>query len=206
MARYLLTHLPPYMINEEGIIKEWLTPELENNDHHRHSSQLYPLYDGISDEISESMELQQAFKRSIEYKLDKHWRNNPGGLLNVAIDVAEKFIPQGELVVFTKGRIEGQNLEFRSKRGKKYLEMPLVIMINDGSASGSEIVAGVRLNQFDHNLHAVALRLHRTRHKGLHIELLRNLLPPVFGCEHFVVVFTSREYGKLQMNSPRWRL
>jgi carboxyl-terminal processing protease len=69
-------------------------------------------------------------------------RNNPGGLLNIAIDVAEKFIPQGEMIVQTKGRIKGQNLEFRSKRGKKYLDMPLVIMINDGSASGSEIVAG----------------------------------------------------------------
>ena len=100
MARYLLTHLPPYMINEEGIIKEWLTPELENNDHHRHSSQLYPLYDGISDEISESMELQQAFKKSIEYKLDKHWRNNQRGFMSfglVQLGQAATSLGEGEL-------------------------------------------------------------------------------------------------------------
>jgi alpha-L-fucosidase 2 len=75
--RSMIEKMPPFMINEEGIIKEWLTPRLENNDDHRHSSQLYPLYDGITDEIAESVELQQAFKNSIEYKLDKHWRNNP---------------------------------------------------------------------------------------------------------------------------------
>jgi len=96
----MIEKMPPYMIDEEGIIKEWLTPELENNDHHRHSSQLYPLYDGITDEISGSMELQQAFKKSIEYKLDKHWRNNQRGFMSfglVQLGLAATSLGDGEL-------------------------------------------------------------------------------------------------------------
>jgi len=69
----MLSKMPDYMINEAGIIKEWLTPRLMNNDDHRHSSQLYPLYDDFPAEIAESPELQEAFKNSIIYKLDKHW-------------------------------------------------------------------------------------------------------------------------------------
>ena len=40
----MLAKMPDYMIDDDGIIKEWLTPRLENNDNHRHSSQLYPLF------------------------------------------------------------------------------------------------------------------------------------------------------------------
>lgn len=69
-------------------------------------------------------------------------RNNPGGLLDVAVKVVDRFIPEGKLVVSTKGRIASQNLEFKSSSCVKYLDIPLVILINEGSASGSEIVAG----------------------------------------------------------------
>jgi hypothetical protein len=96
----MIDKMPPYMINDEGIIKEWLTPRLENNDHHRHSSQLYPLYDGIPLEIEESRELQEAFKKSIEYKLDKHWRNNPRGFMSfglVQLGQAATSLGEGEL-------------------------------------------------------------------------------------------------------------
>jgi hypothetical protein len=96
----MIDKMPPYMINDEGIIKEWLTPRLENNDHHRHSSQLYPLYDGIPLEIEESRELREAFKKSIEYKLDKHWRNNPRGFMSfglVQLGQAATSLGEGEL-------------------------------------------------------------------------------------------------------------
>jgi carboxyl-terminal processing protease len=70
-------------------------------------------------------------------------RNNPGGLLDVAVDVAERFIPAGKPVVSTKGRIQSQNMEFKSSAlSAHYLDMPLVILVNEGSASGSEIVSG----------------------------------------------------------------
>jgi len=96
----MLKKMPPYMINEDGIIKEWLTPKLKNNDAHRHSSQLYDLFDGITEEIKESKELQEAFKKSIVYKLDKHWRSNRGGFMSfglVQLGQAATSLGEGEL-------------------------------------------------------------------------------------------------------------
>jgi carboxyl-terminal processing protease len=69
-------------------------------------------------------------------------RNNPGGLLDVAVRVAEKFVDHNKLIVYTKGRKQSQNLEFVSRESKPFLDLPLAILINEGSASGSEIVAG----------------------------------------------------------------
>ena len=69
-------------------------------------------------------------------------RNNPGGLLDVAVDVGGKFLEEGKVVVSTKGRIEAQNIEFKSRNKNNHLNYPIVVMINGGSASASEIVAG----------------------------------------------------------------
>jgi len=69
-------------------------------------------------------------------------RNNPGGLLDVAVKVTGKFIPANKMIVYTKGRQKAQNLEFFSESKNAITELPLVILINEGSASGSEIVAG----------------------------------------------------------------
>ena len=69
-------------------------------------------------------------------------RNNPGGLLQVAIEIADKFIGSNRLIVYTKGRIQAQNAEFNSHRKATYSDFPLLIMVNKGSASGSEIVSG----------------------------------------------------------------
>ena len=68
-------------------------------------------------------------------------RNNPGGVLGSALEVTGKFIPSGKLVVYTKGRKENQNLQFESQCQIPILDLPLAILINEGSASGSEIVA-----------------------------------------------------------------
>ena len=81
----MLKKMPDYMINDEGIIKEWLTPKLGNRDSHRHSSQLYPLYDGIPKEIAENPALQAAFKKSIEYKLDRHWKGKRSGFMSFGL-------------------------------------------------------------------------------------------------------------------------
>ncbi len=69
-------------------------------------------------------------------------RNNPGGLLDVAVRVAGKFIEKGKKIVYTKGRQPAQNMEFISDEDKPILDMPMAVLINEGSASGSEIVAG----------------------------------------------------------------
>lgn len=70
-------------------------------------------------------------------------RNNPGGLLNVAIKITEDFVPAGKGIVSTKGRRASQDTQtVAGDRGDKYLEWPMVVLVNEGSASGSEIFAG----------------------------------------------------------------
>ncbi len=70
-------------------------------------------------------------------------RNNPGGLLTAAAEVAELFLPKGELIVFTKGREHEKNRHvFRSSGRKHWVDFPIAILVNGGSASASEIVAG----------------------------------------------------------------
>jgi carboxyl-terminal processing protease len=69
-------------------------------------------------------------------------RNNPGGLLTAAVEVSEKFLEDGKLVVYTEGRVRNQNMRFSAHAKKGYAQMPMVILINQGSASASEIVAG----------------------------------------------------------------
>lgn len=70
-------------------------------------------------------------------------RNNPGGLLNVAIKVSEVFLPEGETIVSTKARHANQDMFFKSHNKKPdYVNWPMVVLINEGSASGSEILAG----------------------------------------------------------------
>jgi carboxyl-terminal processing protease len=69
-------------------------------------------------------------------------RNNPGGLLTAAVEVSEKFIDDGKLVVYTEGRVRNQNMRFSAHAKRGYAQMPMVILVNQGSASASEIVAG----------------------------------------------------------------
>lgn len=69
-------------------------------------------------------------------------RNNPGGLLDVAVRVVEKFVEKDKLIVYTKGRRPTQNLQFVSRAEHPITSLPMVVLINEGSASGSEIVAG----------------------------------------------------------------
>ncbi len=69
-------------------------------------------------------------------------RNNPGGLLHEAVKIVNLFVPKGQLVVSTKSNIETYNQTFFTKAQPLSLDVPLVILINQKSASASEIVAG----------------------------------------------------------------
>ncbi len=69
-------------------------------------------------------------------------RGNPGGLLNQAIDVASEFLPRGQVVVSVKGRTEYSDAIVYKSTGSDPEDVPLVILINRGTASASEIVAG----------------------------------------------------------------
>lgn len=68
-------------------------------------------------------------------------RNNPGGLLNQAVSISDLFLDKG-LIVYTKGRNEVQNHTFQAVETDANYEFPLIVLVNEGSASASEIVAG----------------------------------------------------------------
>jgi carboxyl-terminal processing protease len=68
-------------------------------------------------------------------------RNNPGGLLNSAIEVSDQFLPQGKLVVYIKGKT-GEKIEYLTKGKRTSYDHPMIVLVNQGSASASEIVAG----------------------------------------------------------------
>tara|TARA_B110000967_G_scaffold209645_1_gene266813 strand:- start:4147 stop:5778 length:1632 start_codon:yes stop_codon:yes gene_type:complete len=69
-------------------------------------------------------------------------RNNPGGLVGEAVKIVNLFVPKGQLVVSTKSNIETYNKSFITKKQPLSLDIPLVVLINQKSASASEIVAG----------------------------------------------------------------
>jgi carboxyl-terminal processing protease len=68
-------------------------------------------------------------------------RNNPGGLLNQAVRVSDLFLDSG-MIVYTDGRIESQKQKFFAQKDGTWMDFPLVVLVNGGSASASEIVAG----------------------------------------------------------------
>lgn len=69
-------------------------------------------------------------------------RNNPGGLLDNAVKITGRFVAPNKIIVYTKSRNKDQNLEFYSESKSMPLDLPMAILINEGSASGSEIMAG----------------------------------------------------------------
>lgn len=73
-------------------------------------------------------------------------RNNPGGVLTASVQVADLFLDSG-LIVYTEGRLQDSSTEYRATPGDILDGLPIVVLINDGSASASEIVAGALQDQ-----------------------------------------------------------
>ncbi len=69
-------------------------------------------------------------------------RNDPGGLLDQAVKVADHFVQDGQMIVYTEGREKDSKMQFTARKGGKEPNYPIVVVINGGSASASEIVAG----------------------------------------------------------------
>jgi len=93
-----------------------------------------------ADELSKALdELQKQGMQALILDL----RNNPGGLLNSAVDVCAQFLPPNTKVVSTQGRVASQQHDYSTSGAKKERpSFPMVVLINEGSASGAEIVAG----------------------------------------------------------------
>jgi carboxyl-terminal processing protease len=69
-------------------------------------------------------------------------RNNPGGPLDQAIQVANEFLPRGRMIVYTRGRIANSDQDYRAKDDGEFTDIPIVLLANRNSASASEIVTG----------------------------------------------------------------
>src|SRR5213082_1399311 len=93
-----------------------------------------------ADELSKALdELQKQGMQALVLDL----RNNPGGLLNSAVDVCAQFLPPNTKVVSTQGRVAAQEREYStSGAAKERSNFPMVVLANEGSASGAEIVSG----------------------------------------------------------------
>ena len=78
-------------------------------------------------------------------------RGNPGGLLLEAVNVCNVFLPKGKEVVFTKGKVKENNITYRTRFNAVAKDIPLAVLVNSGSASASEIVAGT-LQDYDRAL------------------------------------------------------
>jgi carboxyl-terminal processing protease len=78
-------------------------------------------------------------------------RNNPGGALDQAIKVANRFLPRGDMVVYTRGRVPNSDQDYRATEQSDYLTLPMVTLVNRSSASASEIVSGA-LQDHDRSL------------------------------------------------------
>ncbi len=93
---------------------------------------------------STGRDLSKVLKQFREQKIQAtilDLRNNPGGLLTSAVEVSEQFIGPGKLIVYIKGR-DGRKDEYVSRQKDQPDDYPMIVLVNEGSASASEIVAG----------------------------------------------------------------
>ena len=97
-----------------------------------------------SNQLKKEISKIEKNKKLVGYILDL--RNNPGGLLSQAITISDFFLNDGE-IVSTRGRKKRENRKFFAKKGDKINGKPLIVLINNGSASASEIVAGALQDQ-----------------------------------------------------------
>jgi carboxyl-terminal processing protease len=102
--------------------------------------------DGTSEDVNRALERfnRQDHGRIKGLVLDL--RDNPGGLLNQAVSVADAFL-DGGLVVYTQGRLESQQQKYFAHKKSTFENYPMVVLVNGGSASASEIVAGALQDQ-----------------------------------------------------------
>ncbi len=126
-----------FTMKKSRIIPQVVYPKmLENN-----IAYVY-LEDFSGHTISDFKTALEDFKKQGMESLILDLRFNPGGTLDSAIDLAKMFIGENKLIVYTKGRKEAYFKEYKSGDKALYPDLPVVLLVNENSASGSEIVAG----------------------------------------------------------------
>ena len=92
-----------------------------------------------------SRELRRALRRLDDLGMERlllDLRRNPGGPLDQAIRVSNQFLPRGELIVYTRGRIQNSDQDYHAREDGGHVDIPLVVLVNRESASAAEIVSG----------------------------------------------------------------
>jgi carboxyl-terminal processing protease len=102
--------------------------------------------EGTGDDLQKALDKFRASHNGQVKGLVLDLRDNPGGLLNQAVQVGDEFL-DGGLIVYTQGRQENQQQKYFSHRKKDFVDYPMVVLVNGGSASASEIVAGALQDQ-----------------------------------------------------------
>ena len=90
----------------------------------------------------ETKEALEQLKKNGAERIILDVRDNPGGLLNEAVNICNLFVPKNEIIVTTKSKIEKHNSTYKTSKDPVDTEIPLIILVNGRSASASEIVAG----------------------------------------------------------------
>ena len=93
------------------------------------------------DDLSKALTKLESENNNMLKGLVLDLRNNHGGLLNAAVGVSDLFLDEG-LIVYTEGRVKGSKLKFNAKPSEMFKDIPIIVLVNGGSASASEIVAG----------------------------------------------------------------
>jgi carboxyl-terminal processing protease len=102
--------------------------------------------DGTSEDVNKALDTFSKQDRGHVKGLVLDLRDNPGGLLNQAVSVADTFL-DGGLVVYTQGRLDSQQQKYFAHKKGAFVDYPMVVLVNGGSASASEIVAGALQDQ-----------------------------------------------------------
>jgi len=112
----MLARMPAYMINKDGAVKEWTTPDLDDNYRHRHCSHLYPLYNGIAPDIAADPRILEGFRKAMDYRIEVRKREKGGGVMAfglIQLGLSASSLGDADTVSLVIDRLAG-NYYFRS--------------------------------------------------------------------------------------------